>query len=50
MFPQWGTGLSFLLTIGEHVDARLTLAWALKNTPVTIAGNAQAYFSIGAQF
>jgi hypothetical protein len=49
-FSQWGTGVSFLLTIGEHVDARLTLAWALENTITTTAGNAQAYFSIGAQF
>lgn len=49
-FPQWGTGVSFFLAIGEHVDARLTLAWALKSTPTTTAGNAQAYFSIGAQF
>jgi len=32
------------------VDARLTLAWALENTITTTAGNAQAYFSIGAQF
>ncbi|HEX9045440.1 MAG TPA: POTRA domain-containing protein [Verrucomicrobiae bacterium] len=49
-FPQWGTGLSFLLAIGEHVDARLTLAWALEKTPATRAGTALAYFSIGAQF
>ena len=49
-FSQWGTGVSFFLTIGEHVDARLTLAWALENTITTTAGNAQAYFSIGAQF
>jgi hemolysin activation/secretion protein len=49
-FSQWGTGLSFLLNIGEHVEARLTLAWALQNTATTTAGEAQAYFSIGAQF
>ena len=49
-FTQWGTGLGFLLTIGRSFDARLTLAWALANTPTTGAGTAQAYFSVGAQF
>jgi hemolysin activation/secretion protein len=47
---EWGAGVAFLLTVGQHVDARLTLAWALENTPTATAGNAQAYFSIGAQF
>jgi hemolysin activation/secretion protein len=49
-FTQWGTGVSFFLTASEHFDARLTLAWALSDTPTTTAGNAQAYFSVGAQF
>jgi len=49
-YTQWGTGVSFFLTVGEHVDARLTLAWALNDTPSTAAGTAQAYFSVGAQF
>jgi len=49
-FSEWGTGLGFFLTVGEHFDARLTMAWALLGTPTTRAGNAQAYFSIGAQF
>ena len=57
---EWGAGLGFFLTAGEHFDARLTLAWALLGaTPKsgstsvatqTIAGNAQAYFSVGYQF
>jgi hemolysin activation/secretion protein len=47
---QWGTGLGFYLNVSEHVDARLTLAWALHDTPVTPAGSAQAYFSVGVQF
>jgi hemolysin activation/secretion protein len=47
---EWGTGVAFLLTIGAHIDARLTLAWALENAPTTTAGNAQAYFTVGAQF
>jgi hemolysin activation/secretion protein len=49
-YTQWGTGVSFFLTAGEHFDARLTLAWALNDTPTTAAGSAQAYFSVGAQF
>jgi len=49
-FKQWGTGVSFFLAIGQHVDARLTLAWALLGTQTTSSGNAQAYFSIGGQF
>jgi len=59
---EWGTGCSFLLTAGEHFDARLTLAWALNGAAAgpnatanrvsvqTPAGSAQAYFSIGTQF
>jgi hemolysin activation/secretion protein len=47
---QWGAGFGLYLTVGEHVDARLTLAWALHDTPGTPAGSAQAYFSIGVQF
>ena len=47
---QWGTGVGFFLTAGEHVDARLTLGWALLGTPTTSAGSLQAYFSAGFQF
>jgi len=50
LYTQWGTGLGFLLTVGDNFDARLTLAWALDSTPTTGAGSAQAYFSVGAQF
>ena len=49
-FPEWGAGLGFFLTVGEHFDARLSLAWALKNTAATRAGDALAYFSVGTQF
>jgi hemolysin activation/secretion protein len=49
-YTQWGTGLGFLLNLGQNFDARLTLAWALLSTSATGAGDAQAYFSIGAQF
>jgi len=57
---EWGTGLGFFLTAGEHFDARLTLAWALadaasranQNNSLVISpqGSVQAYFSVGFQF
>ena len=47
---QWGTGLGFYLTAGEHFSARLTLGWALLSTVATSAGSAQGYFSVGFQF
>ncbi|HEX7655032.1 MAG TPA: ShlB/FhaC/HecB family hemolysin secretion/activation protein [Verrucomicrobiae bacterium] len=59
---EWGTGLAFWLTIGQHFDARLTLAWALNDAQAgpgatvnrlfvhTAAGDARAYFTVGAQF
>jgi hemolysin activation/secretion protein len=49
-YSQWGTGLGFFLTCGEHFDARLTLAWALLGTQDTKPGTTQAYFSVGSQF
>lgn len=49
-FPEWGAGFGFFLTAGQHFDARLSLAWALENSPTARAGNALAYFSVGAQF
>jgi hemolysin activation/secretion protein len=48
--PMLGTGFSVYATIGEHVDARLTFAFALLDSPGTTAGTARVYFSIGAQF
>jgi hemolysin activation/secretion protein len=47
---EWGTGVGFYLTASEHFAARLTLGYALLGTPVTSAGNIQAYFSVGYQF
>jgi hemolysin activation/secretion protein len=49
-YNEWGTGLGFYLTAGEHFDARLTLAWALRETPATHVGETRAYFSVGYQF
>jgi hemolysin activation/secretion protein len=50
VYNEWGTGLGFYLTAGEHFDARLTLAWALRETPATHVGETRAYFSVGYQF
>ena len=47
---EWGTGVSAFLTVGEHFDARFTLAWALLRTPENPAGGARAYFTVGYQF
>jgi hemolysin activation/secretion protein len=47
---QWGTGLGFYLTAGEHFEARLTLAWALRETAASAVGDTHAYFSVGYQF
>ncbi len=47
---QWGTGVSFFTTAGEHFDARFTLAWALLDTALSKAGGARAYFRVGFQF
>ena len=59
---EWGTGLGFFLTAGEHFDARLTIAWALLGAaPVssaattyvavkTPADSCRVYFSVGYQF
>ena len=59
---EWGTGLGFFLTAGEHFDVRLTIAWALigASPAASTAANyvstkspadsCQAYFSVGYQF
>ena len=49
-YDECGAGPALLLTAGEHFDARLTVAWALANTPVTHSGEVRAYFSVGCQF
>jgi hemolysin activation/secretion protein len=57
---EWGTGIGFYLTAGEHFDARLTVGWALnavsaasnptQTSVTTSVGEGQAYFSVGCQF
>ncbi len=49
-YAQWGSGVSCFITSGQHFEARMTLAWALLNTPDTRAGSARAYFNLGWQF
>ena len=45
-----GTGVGVVVHAGETLEGRLTLAWALLDTPASHAGNARAYFSLGVQF
>jgi hemolysin activation/secretion protein len=47
---EWGTGAGFYWTEGQHIDARLTLGWALNGTPRTAEGDMRAYFSVGVKF
>ena len=46
----WGVGLGVTATIGDHVDARLSIAWPLLDGPQRRAGDAHIYFALGAQF
>ncbi|MGA2029928.1 MAG: helix-turn-helix domain-containing protein [Verrucomicrobiota bacterium] len=50
----WGVGWSFIMNIGEHLDARLTMAFPLINQDASPGwsplNNRQIYFGIGAQF
>ena len=46
----WGTGFAVTVTIGEHLDGRLTIAWPLLDASGVDAGTMHIYFSIGAQF
>jgi hemolysin activation/secretion protein len=47
---EWGTGLGVYYNAGTRFDARLSLAWALRDALLSRAGAAQAYFSVGIQF
>ena len=49
-YNEWGTGVGFFLTAGEHFLARLTVARALESTALTPVGTVRAYFSVGWQF
>ena len=48
-YNEWGTGVGFFLTAGEHFLARLTVARALESTALTPVGTVRAYFSVGRQ-
>jgi hemolysin activation/secretion protein len=45
-----GTGWSLTANIGNHLDARLAIAFPLIATPLTQAGDVHIYFGVGAQF
>jgi hemolysin activation/secretion protein/AraC-like DNA-binding protein len=46
----WGVGWGMTANIGNHWDARLTIAFPLIATAQTSAGDFHIYFGVGAQF
>jgi hemolysin activation/secretion protein len=46
----WGAGFGVTANIGNHLDARLTVAWPLISQNLAAAGTIHIYFGIGAQF
>jgi len=46
----WGAGGSLTANIGNHLDARLTIAVPLLSAAATSAGDVHVYFGVGAQF
>jgi hemolysin activation/secretion protein/AraC-like DNA-binding protein len=46
----WGTGFGVTANIGNHLDARLTVAWPLISHTLASAGTTQVYFGVGMQF
>ena len=45
-----GAGFGTTANIGNHLDARVSVAWPLISDPTTAAGNIHVYFAVGAQF
>jgi hemolysin activation/secretion protein/AraC-like DNA-binding protein len=46
----WGVGWNLTANIGNHLDARLTIAYPLLATALTPVGAVHVYFAVGAQF
>ena len=46
----WGAGFGVTASIGNHLDARLVVAWPLISQNLTPAGEIHVYFALGAQF
>jgi hemolysin activation/secretion protein/AraC-like DNA-binding protein len=46
----WGAGFGVTANIGNHLDARVAVAWPLISQSLAAAGTTQVYFGIGAQF
>ena len=46
----WGCGASLTGNVGNHLDARLTVAWPLLTAASTRADTFHFYFGVGAQF
>ena len=46
----WGTGLGIQALIGQLIDGRLAIGWALNETRLSAAGSVRASFAVGVQF
>ena len=46
----WGAGWAAAVSIGSHVDGRISMAWPLLTTGQTKAGSLHLYFGVGGQF
>jgi len=46
----WGTGVGGVANIGDNIDVRVNIAWALENGLFTHAGDMGAFFTVGVQF
>jgi hemolysin activation/secretion protein len=46
----WGAGFGLTATIGNHLDARLSVGFPLISDSQTEVGDMRCYFAIGAQF
>jgi len=46
----WGAGFGVTASIGNHLDARLMVAWPLISQSLADAGSIHVYFALGAQF
>jgi hemolysin activation/secretion protein len=46
----WGFGFGATASIGNHFDARVTIAWPLLDSALVHAGDPHVYFALAAQF
>ena len=46
----WGVGINGSAHMGNWLDAQLTIAWPLLNSPATQTGDMRVFFAVGVQF